>query len=126
MTLGQEGVSCESLEGEAHCNPTFSGTFHAQSDSYLYLSPRVSYTPTADTALFGAPGCSGLSRPPSTLSYAVCWLTCLFLNYWDEGGGRAEQAPGLSPPFLSGSMFQLPLPPYRLFPEEPISHQREL
>ena len=91
MTLGQEGVSCESLEGEAHCNPTFSGTFHAQSDSYLYLSPRVSYTPTADTALFGAPGCSGLSRPPSTLSYAVCWLTCLFLNYWDEGGGRAEQ-----------------------------------
>lgn len=25
--------------------------------------------------------------------------------------------------FLSGSTFQLPLPPYRLFPEEPVSHQ---
>lgn len=61
MTLGQEGLSYESLAGEAHCSPTFSGTPHAfrQSDSYLYASPRVSYTPTADTALCGAPGWSG-------------------------------------------------------------------
>lgn len=61
MTLGQEGVSCESLAGEAHCNPTFSGTYRAfrQSDSYLNPRPRVSYTPTADTALRGAPGWSG-------------------------------------------------------------------
>lgn len=74
----------------------------------------------------GPRGGQGLCRPPSTLSYALCWMICLFLNNWDEGGGRAEQAPGLSPPFLSGSTFQLPLPPYRLSPEEPVSHQREL
>lgn len=61
MTLGQDGVSCESLAGEAHCNPTLSGTSHAfrQSDSYLYPSPRVSHTPTADMSLCGAPGWPG-------------------------------------------------------------------
>lgn len=66
----------------------------------IFTRAHASLTHLLRTRLCVGPrGGQGLCRSPSTLSCTLCWPTCLFLNNWDEGGGGAEQALGLSPPF---------------------------